>query len=194
MSAVAGLAHFTALVCAANLYVLRTDHVFLVRYNTKVRKMPIAAASTTCGFLFLFLSAPLLAQELPWPSNADTHPGDIVYSRDVPEGSATRRFERGEASIISPGQSQLINNSLLLGLQPISDADAATFSAPLVRSSGMIEGAIATGLAPIMDANRDRDFNRLESGGIQAGEFAKGALGVLPSALSVIGRAVGGGG
>ncbi len=163
-----------------------------IDYNAFSRKVSLACASAA-ALASVALAPSLAAQEIPWPSNATTHPGDIVYSRDVPYGSATRRFERGDASTISPDQSTMINSTLMLGLKPMTDAETATVSAPLMRSSEMVVGAIDAGLAPLMGANGNSDFTRSESGGSQTGGIVNQALGALPSALSVIGKTIGGG-
>lgn len=170
---------------------MREDDVFSIHPSAITRKISLPLASVACG-LALALPMPVSAQERPWPSNVDTHPGEIVYSRDVPYGTATRRFVRGEASTISPDKSKLIIDTLMQGLQPMTDAEAAAVSAPLMRSSGQLETAINTGLAPLMGANGNSDFTRSESGGSQTGGIVNQALGALPSALSVIGKTIGG--
>lgn len=167
--------------------------MFSIAHRVSLRVMSLALATAGCGIL-LASPAPAMAQEVPWPSNADTHPGEIVYSRDVPYGSATRRFERGDAATIAPDQSPLINSTLMLGLQPMTDAEAAAVSAPLMQGSAALQGALDTGLAPLMGTTGNSDFTRSESGPSQAGGIVGEALGVLPSALSVIGETLGGGG
>lgn len=82
----------------------------------------------------------------------------------------------------------------MLGMEPMTDAEAASVSAPLMRSSAMLQGAIDTGLAPLMGTSGNADFTRSESGPSQAGGIVNEALGVLPSALSVIGNTLGHGG
>lgn len=137
---------------------------------------------------------PVSAQESPWPSNADTHPGQIVYSRDVPYGSATRRFERGEAAVVQTDQSTLIADSLLIGLEPLSDADQASVSAPLSMVLGTSQSALETGLSVLTPAqSSEGDFTRAESGATGVGGIISNGLSVLPEALGVIGRVMGDG-
>lgn len=136
--------------------------------------------------------SPLLAQEDVWPSNAEAHPGEIVYSRDVPYGTATRRFSQGEARTVSPDQSRLIQHSLLVGLEPLSDAEQAAVSAPLARSIATMESALDLGLAALAKVSGNSDFTRSESAGSSAGGLVSQGLSVLPSALSAIGAVTGG--
>lgn len=134
------------------------------------------------------------AQEDPWPSNADTHPGQIVYSRDVPYGSATRRFDQGDAATVRTDPTELIDRSLLVGLEPLSDAEQASISAPLSRAIGTSQTALETGLSALSSARSAKgDFTLAESGGTGVGRTITNSLGVLPGALGVIGRVLGGG-
>ncbi len=138
-------------------------------------------------------SLPAMAQEAVWPSNAEAHPGEIVYARDVPYGTATRRFAQGEARTVVPDQSQLIENSILVGLQPMTNAEHATVSAPMSRSIATARGAIDIGLSAITGPGRGSDFTRSENGASSTGSIVSQGLSVLPSALGVIGETTGGG-
>lgn len=138
-------------------------------------------------------SAPVHAQEEVWPSNAEAHPGEIVYSRDVPYGTATRRFAQGEARTVAPDQSRLIHESLLIGLEPLSDAEQAAVSAPLARSIDTVRGAIEIGLGAIAKSVGNADFTRSESAASSTGSIVGQSLSILPSALGVIGDVTGGG-
>ncbi|WFL75947.1 hypothetical protein P7228_07970 [Altererythrobacter arenosus] len=138
-------------------------------------------------------SQPAFAQEEVWPSNAEAHPGEIVYSRDVPYGTATRRFAQGEARTVNPDQTILIENSLLVGLQPLSDAEQAAVSAPLVRSLEVGRNAIDVGLSVVTATGSGGDFTRSESGASSTGSIISQGLSVLPSALAVIGNTTGSG-
>ncbi len=134
------------------------------------------------------------AQEDPRPSNADTYPGQIVYSRDVPYGSATRRFTQGEARTVSPDQSVLITHSLLVGLEPLSDAEQASVSAPLNRALDTTNAALQTGLAALSSArSSEGDFTRSENGASGVGGIIGAGLSALPGALGVIGKVLGDG-
>ncbi len=137
------------------------------------------------------LSVPLQAQEEVWPSNSEAHPGEIVYSRDVPFGTATRRFAQGEARTVAPDQSVLIENSLLIGLEPITDAEHAAVSAPLQRSLLVSQEAMEGGLSVVTQSVSNTDFTRSESAVSSTGAVISNALGVLPSALSVINQVTG---
>lgn len=155
------------------------------------RGMAIACCTVASAIMPLELAH---AQQDPWPSNADTHPGQIVYSRDVPYGSATRRFERGEAATVHPDQSVLIANSLLIGLQPLSDAEQASVSAPLSSVLGTSQSALQTGLSALTTAqSSEGDFTRAEGGATGVGGIIGNSLSALPAALSVIGRVLGDG-
>jgi hypothetical protein len=134
------------------------------------------------------------AQEGEWPSNADTYPGQIVYSRDVPYGTATRRFDQGEASTVSPDQSVLITDSLLVGLEPLSDAEQALVSAPLGRALDTTRSALQFGLSALSSPHSSQgDFIRAESGSTTVGGVIGNSLSLLPSSLGVIGEALGDG-
>lgn len=134
------------------------------------------------------------AQTADWPSNADTHPGQIVYSRDVPYGNATRRFDQGEANTVSTDPSALVSHSLLIGLAPLSDAEQASVSAPLNRALDTTGSALQTGLSALSSAqSTDRDFTRAEGGASSVGGIISNSLSVLPSALGVIGKVLGDG-
>lgn len=134
------------------------------------------------------------AQEDEYPSNADTFPGQIVYSRDVPYGTATRRFAQGEASTVSPDQSVLIANSLLIGLEPLSDAEQASISAPLNQGLGAMQSALQTGLSALSQPHSSEgDFTRAESGATNVGGVIGNSLGALNGSLGVIGKVLGDG-
>lgn len=157
--------------------ILRTERLALVGFAT-------GAA---------LISSPSVAQEEVWPSNAQAHPGEVVYSRDVPYGTATRRFAQGEANTVAPDQSKLIQDSILIGLQPLSNAEQAAVSAPLARSIETGQSAIETGLSTIAGTAGRGDFTRSESGASSTGSIISQGLSVLPSALAVIGNNTGSG-
>ena len=138
-------------------------------------------------------SAPANAQEEVWPSNAEAHPGEIVYSREVPYGTATRRFAQGEAHTVAPDQSVLIEHSLLTGLEPITDAEQAAVTAPLTRSLEIGRSAIDTGLSVVAKTGGGSDFTRSENGASATGSIVNQGLSVLSSALGVIGQTTGSG-
>ena len=144
------------------------------------------------GF-FVSVATPAAAQDGEYPSNQEQYPGQLVYSRDVPRGIATRRVAQGEANTVALDQSQLIKDSLLLGLEPISDADQAGVSAPLTRGLEVANQALSIGLSHVTGAERSNDFTRSESGASSTGSIISRGLSVLPSALSVISRTAGGG-
>lgn len=145
------------------------------------------------AFVMFIFALPAGAQESEWPSNADKHPGEVVYSRDVPYGSATRRFSQGEASTVVPDQSRLIINTIAMGLQPITDAEQAGVSAPLTRGLNLVQQGIELGLSPLTGTGRSTDFTRSESGASSTGNIISRSLSVLPSALGVIARTSGSG-
>lgn len=156
------------------------------------RKM--AAACCAIAAASLIPVAPASAQEDPFPSNADTHPGQIVYSRDVPYGSATRRFDQGEASTVNSDHSVLIADSLLIGLEPLTDAEQASVSAPLSSGFDASRSALQTGLSALTTAqSAEGDFTRAEGGASGVGGIVSNSLSSLPAALGVIGRVLGGG-
>lgn len=150
-------------------------------------------ALVSAGMCGLIVAFPAAAQEEVWPSNAEAHPGEIVYSRDVPYGIATRRFAQGEARTVAPDQTELIIDSLLVGLKPLSDAEQASVAAPIGRSLGAAQNAIDTGLSALSRTSSNGDFSRSESGASATGSVVSRALSVLPSALGAIGKATGGG-
>lgn len=162
-----------------------------------VTKQPrsIACASflTASASLLAISAVPAAAQEAEYPSNQEQHPGEIVYSREVPYGSATRRISQGKASTVAPDQSRLILDTVLLGLEPMSDADQASVSAPLSRSLEQVNSTIETGLSPITGSARSADFTRSEGGASRTGSIVSSSLKVLPSALSIISRTAGSG-
>ncbi|RJY09813.1 hypothetical protein [Aurantiacibacter aquimixticola] len=157
--------------------------------NHAVGKLCVSAV---CGLAAIYLvtpACPALAQEEGvWPTNQEAHPGQIVYSRDVPRGTATRRIAQGEAHTVAPDQSATIEAALALGLQPLTDVEQAGVTASLSRSLATAETAIATGLSVISGPTANADFTRSESGGTSAGGIVAGALSVLPGALSVLSR------
>lgn len=134
------------------------------------------------------------AQEDEYPSNAVTFPGQIVYSRDVPYGTATRRFDQDEARTVRPDQSVLIANSLLIGLEPLSDTEQASISAPLSQGLGAMQSALQTGLSALSQTHSsDGDFTRSENGATNVGGIIGNSLGALSSSLGVIGKVLGDG-
>ena len=141
----------------------------------------------------LLAASPVAAQEDVWPSNAEAHPGEIVYSRDVPYGTATHRIAQGEARTVVPDQSRLIQNSLLTGLEPLSDAEQAAVSAPFARSFEVAQRALDTGLGVIDRTVGSGEFTRSENGASATGSIVSQGLSVLPSALGVIGKVAGSG-
>lgn len=151
---------------------------------------PIVVAASL-GVLY---SVPLYGQTAEWPSNQDEHPGQIVYSRDVPYGTATRRFVRGEASTAQTDQSRILIDTLTMGLNPITDAESASITAPLNRGLAGAEEAISLGLAPLNGpAQGSNDFTRSESGASSTGNIISSSMGALTSALSNISRNTGSG-
>lgn len=136
----------------------------------------------------------LSAQEAEYPSNADTHPGQLVFAREVPYGTATRRFDQGEASTVSLDHSALISHSLLVGLEPLSDAEQASVSAPLSQALDTTQSALQTGLSALSSSqSSDGDFTRAESGGTGVGGLIGSSLSALSSSLGVIGKVLGDG-
>lgn len=134
------------------------------------------------------------AQDGEWPSNAEAYPGQIVYARDVPFGSATRRFDQAEASTVSPDQSALISQSLLIGLEPLSDAEQALVAAPLSQAHDTTRSALQTGLSALSQSHSSEgDFTRSESGSPHVGGIIGNSLGALSRSLGVIGKVLGDG-
>ena len=152
-----------------------------------------AFALNAVGATMLVTAMPAAAQEEVWPSNAEAHPGEIVYSRDVPNGTATRRFSQGQARTVAPDQSKLIIESILVGLEPLSDAEQASVSAPLGRLQDGVQSTIDIGLSALSRAKLIGDFTRSENGASAAGGIVGQGLSVLPTALAVIGKTAGGG-
>ena len=163
--------------------------VFLERGVLRAHSLALSAA----GFGMMVSVIPAAAQEEVWPTNAEAHPGEIVYSRDVPYGTATRRFSQGEAMTVAPDQSKLIIDSIVVGLEPLSDAEQASVSAPLGRSLDGVETTLDIGLSAVARTNGSGDFTRSESGASATGNIVSQGLSVLPSALGVIGKTAGNG-
>lgn len=148
-------------------------------------------AAVTIGILPL---CPASAQEEEYPSNAEMHPGQIVYSRVVPYGTATRRFAQGEARTVSPDQSVLITNSLLVGLEPLSDAEQAGVTAPLNQGLGTTGSALQVGLSALGSSQASNgDFTRAESGSNSVGGVIGNSMNAMNSSLGVIGKVLGDG-
>lgn len=134
------------------------------------------------------------AQEDPFPSNADTHPGQIVVLRDVPYGSATRRFDQGKAATVNTDHSVPIANSLLVGLKPLTDEEQASVSAPLRNGIDTSRTALQTGLSALSSTQASEgDFTRAEGGASGVGAIVSNSLSALPAALGIVGRVLGGG-
>lgn len=164
-----------------------------VHRNSGIRRT-MAVACFTMAAAGIIPAQHALAQDAEWPSNAETYPGQIVYSRDVPYGTATRRFEQGEASTVSPDQSVLITNSLLTGLEPLSDAEQSLVSAPLSQALGSTQSALQTGLSALSSTHASEgDFARAESGPGNVGGLINNSLSALPATLGIIGKALGDG-
>jgi len=137
---------------------------------------------------------PISAQEEEYSSNAETHPGQIVYSREVPYGTATRRFAQGEARTVSPDQSLLITNSLLVGLEPLSDAEQAGVTAPLNQALGTTGSALQVGLSALESSQASNgDFTRAENGSNSVGGVISNSMSTLNSSLGVISKVLGDG-
>ena len=132
------------------------------------------------------VSQAVAQQEGVWPKNQDAFPGQIVYSRDVPYGSATRRVSQGEASTVTLDQSPLIDRTLALGLEPLTDSEQSLITAPLRQATGIAMDALTTAIPTIGE--------RSASSGIVPGETAGSAttsaidrgLSVLPGVLSIL--------
>ena len=153
----------------------------------------MALAFCTMGSVSFIPLASADAQEAPWPSNAETHPGQIVYARDVPYGSAPRRFDQGDASTVNTDPSKLIADSLLIGLEPLTDAEHASVSAPLSSALDTGRSALQTGMSALTLAqSSEGDFTRAESGATSVGGIIGNSLSALPAALGVIDRVLGG--
>ncbi len=162
--------------------------------SRKLLRLSTCAAFVSAGAGFFAVgAAPALAQEGEYPSNQEQHPGQIVYSRDVPHGIAIRRIAQGEAQTVAPDQSRLIINTILIGLEPMSDADQAGVTAPLARPLDVTNQVISIGLSQVSGPKSSADFTRSESGASLTGGIVGRSLNVLPSALSVISRTAGSG-
>jgi len=136
----------------------------------------------------------LSAQEAEFPSNVDAHPGQIVFARDVPYGTATRRFDQGEANTVLVDHSALIAQSLLNGLKPLSDAEQALVTAPLNHALASTQSALQTGLSALSSPqSTNADFTRAESGATGVGGIVSNSLASLPASLGVIGKVLGDG-
>ena len=146
--------------------------------------------SVAFGCVVLGLASSASSQEADWPSNAEAHPGEIVYSREVPYGTATRRFVQGEAKTVTPDQSELIENSLLVGLEPLSDGEQAAVSAPILQSIEIGTDAVDAGLSPLAKVESNAGFVGAEGASNSIGNVVSQSLSVIPSALSAIGHAV----
>lgn len=161
-------------------------------YGAARRMIAVSVFSTTICGAIPFNQAQ--AQDAEYPSNAVAYPGQIVYSRDVPYGIATRRFDQGEAHTVSPDQSVLIANSLLIGLEPLSDAEQALVSAPLSRGLDATQSALLAGLSALSSAAMSEgDFNSAGGGADGIGGIISNSLSALPSALGMIGKVLGDG-
>lgn len=163
--------------------------------KTNSRRILRATTYASSALLLALLTQPAsaLAQEAVWPSNAEEHPGEIVYSRTVPYGTATRRFAQGEAQTVVPDQSRLIEDSMMLGLEPLSDAEQAAVAAPLNNALKATNRGMDAGLSVLLSSRGSGDFTRSESGGSATGAIVSNGLSVLPSALAAIGKSTGSG-
>lgn len=164
----------------------------LYRINGICRAMAIACS--TAAAIGLVPVDSLSAQEAEFPSNADAHPGQIVFARDLPYGTATRRFDQGEANTVLLDHSSLISQSLLDGLEPLSDAEQALVSAPLSQALVTAQSALQTGLSALSSTqSTNGDFTRAEGGATGVGGIVSSSLASLPAALGVIGKVLGDG-
>jgi hypothetical protein len=158
---------------------------------------PRRAVALACCLSATAVMSPLdlaLAQEGEYPSNAVTHPGEIVYSRDVPYGTATRRFDQGEARTVSPDQSALIMDSLLNGLEPLNDSEQESVSAPLTRALDSTQSALQAGLSALTSVqSSDGDFNRADAAADRIGGIVNNSLSAMSGAIGVIGKVLGDG-
>lgn len=153
----------------------------------------LASLPASGAFAMLIFALPAQAQDGERPSNADQHPGKIVFSRDVPYGTATRRFSQGEASTVAPDQTELIISTLVTGLQPLTDAEQAGVTAPLNRGLALARQATELGVSHLTNTGGSTDFTRSENGASSTGNIISRGLSVLPSALGVIARTSGNG-
>lgn len=85
-------------------------------------------------------------------SNPDPHaaaPGHIIYSRDVPYGSAIGPRTPGHAHTVNAGPTNLILDSIGTGLRPIGDDENASIVAGTNLFVGQTGGRITQGMSAL---------------------------------------------
>ena len=111
--------------------------------------------------------------------------GVIIYSRDVPYGTATARGFDGQANTVQVDQSDLIERSLANGLTPLSASEAAAVAAPLKSVGNVIENSLAT-----VGLGQDADGMKIGPSGATPVDLGGQIAGTVQNGMASLGSAL----
>ena len=118
-------------------------------FHSKISRALLASTATAI-VSGLSLAGVALAQDAPVNSDPQTAaPGHIIYSRDVPYGSAIGPRTPGHAHTVNAGPTTLILDSIGTGLQPIGDDENASIVAGTNFYVGQTGGQVAQGMSAL---------------------------------------------
>jgi len=141
------------------------------------------------SFATLALSSPVLGQDSeqkPWKVD-----GHVIYSRDVPYGTAMGPRTPGREHSVNTGPTDLMLDTIATGLQPMADDENAGVVASTNFQFGIIDRHIANGL----NSTSGRVGSSPNIGGAQsaaAGKAIGQVNGAFQNAMNSLRTALGG--
>lgn len=129
------------------------------------------------------------------PSSSAVPDGHIVYSRDVPYGSAIGPRTPGQPHTVNAGPTALILDSLAAGLEPIGDDENASIVAGTSLQTGQVGAHVAQGMSALSSMT-GADGSASSLGDIQnsaTGSAISRATGAIGSAMGSLRGVLGNG-
>lgn len=127
----------------------RNHEDFAMRLVTNTKQLAVSFLATLIAVAAsAAVQAPALAQDAA-SNAARPAEGQVIYSRDVPYGSAIGPRTPGREHTVVTGPTNLILHSLATGLEPISDDENAGISANTNSQMGLIGTNVALGMGAL---------------------------------------------
>ena len=141
---------------------------------TPVLGLLIAVAAGTA------LPAPVFAQQSA--TNApDANEGQVIYSRNVPYGTAIGPRTPGQANTVVTGPTSLILHSVATGLEPITDDENAGIAAATSSQASLIGSHVMNGMSALSNVGSSGAASTITAG---QGSATSGAISQATGALS----------
>lgn len=156
-----------------------------------INRILFSAMFAVIAFVAVIVAAPspLFGQEsdpVSWEVD-----GRVIYSRDVPYGSAIGPRTPSREHSVNTGPTDLILGTIATGLKPMADDENAGVVAGTNSQFGSIDGHIALGMSVLTE----KSGSRTHIGGVQSSATGKTigqATGAIQSAMDSMRSALGG--